>query len=454
MVLNVRELHAALHDLFNDTARRHARETGFCLRERELTGPVFAQSLVFCLLENPDSSLDDFADFALRELGVDVTHQAFEERFTSSASLFFLSLFQEAFDRSFSSARPALLPLLRRFNGVFLRDATLIALPDCLAGLFPARDCNGTPTAALKLVLELEVATGRFTEASVLPGLHNEKTAEVSSKPLPEGALLLEDMGFLCGERLQDYIRQGVYFLTRVPHWTAFFAKKEVGRGYERVDVLKWLRGAEGDCVEREIHILHAQKLRVRLLAVRVPEEEAERRRQRVREEAKKRGRAVSREKLDLCEWNVLVTNAPAELLRAYDAWEVRRVRWQIELVFRVFKSEGGIERTRAQNRWRVLAELFAKLLAMVVQQWALLAAGYVMLRHSARRAARRVRKQAPRLLQALASVEALAREVSILAIQLDRRCKIERRHKQPSTFDRLAKLDAEFRLIELTGES
>ena len=46
-------------------------------------------------------------------------------------------------------------------------------------------------------------------------------------------------------------------------------------------------------------------------------------------------------------------------------------------------------------ERSGVQCELYAKLLGMVVQQWALLAAGYRMLRHSARRASRRVRPRA-----------------------------------------------------------
>jgi PAS domain S-box-containing protein len=127
MTLSVAELHAVLHDLFNDTARQIASDTEFCRRQRLLTGPAFAKA-VFSLLEKPDSSLEDFADFAFRNLEVFVTPKAFEERFTRAAASFLRDLFLEAFNRSFT-ARPALLPLLRRFNGVFLRDATLISLP-------------------------------------------------------------------------------------------------------------------------------------------------------------------------------------------------------------------------------------------------------------------------------------------------------------------------------------
>jgi Transposase DDE domain len=427
MSLTVAELQPTLHDLFHDTARLHARDSLFCRRQRLLTGPVFAQALVFSLLRKPNSSLEDFADFAAEYLDVHVTPKAFEERFTQYAADFLRRLLHDAFQHCFTPD-PALLPLLRRFNGTYVRDATLVSLPDSLAEYFPGRKGpSGKLSAALKLVLEVEVSSGEFTAAEVLPGRDNEKTAALSSQPLPAGALLLEDMGFLAGDRLEHYDGQGVYFLTRVPAGTAFYERR--GRRLERLDLLKCLRRAEGNRLEKTVHVFRRNKLELRLLAVRVPAEVAEERRRQVRQDAKKRGRPVSQRKLDLCDWNILLTNAPRELLGLGNAAAVRRVRWQIELVFKLFKSEGGLERTQARNRWRVLTELYGKLLAMVVQQWSLLAAGYV-------------------LLQALGSAAAWGRQVELLRRRVQR-CPIQKRTKQPSTFDRLEALDDEFARLD-----
>jgi Transposase DDE domain len=448
MTISVAELQATLHDLFNDTADHLAKDTGFCQRQRQLTGSVFAKTLVFSLLQNPTSSLQDFADFASEHLHVHVSHNAFEQRFTEPAHAFLAALFAAALNHCFA-ASAALLPLLRRFTGVFLRDASVVSLPAALADLFPGRTGrDGKPAAALKLVVEMELCTGQFTEIEILPGLSNDKTAAIAAKPLPQGALLLEDMGFLDSERLQEYMQQQVYFLTRVPAWTAFFEKKARGQGYHRLDVVKWLRQAQGWQLERQVIVFHKQKLALRLLAVRVPPAVAEQRKQRVRQEAKQRGRAVSQKKLDMCEWNVLVTNAPRELISVSEGWELRRVRWQIELVFRVFKSEGGIDKTQARSRERVLSELYAKLLAMVVLRWVLLAAGYQQLRHSGQPAARRVQQRAGALLRALGNALELVAQIQGLAQQL-KSCRIQKRHKKPSTLDRLAALDAEYRKLE-----
>ena len=451
MLISVSEAHAVLNDLFGDAARRLAKETGFCQRERKLSGPAFAKALVFCLLDKHAASLEDFADFASQHLHAHVTYKAFEERFSERSVEFLAALLGEALGHCFT-ARPATLPLLRKFNGVYLRDASIVSLPGCLAGLFPARKGkDGPPAAALKVVLEVEVSTGQFTELEVMPALDNDKTSCIAAKPLPEGSLLLEDMGFLAGGRLQGYVEQGVYFLTRVPCWTAFFYKKAGRKGYERLDVLAWLRGAKGCSLERQAYVLNKQKLKLRLLAVRVPQDVAQQRREQVLKDARSRGRQPSQKKLDLCDWNILLTNAPAELIAAHEGWELRRVRWQVELVFKVFKSGGGLEKTQARSAERVLSELYAKLLGQVVLRWVQLASGYVMLRHSAIRTAAKSRKRAASLLEALHSEEGLRQQVIGLIHQFAR-CPIQKRHRRLSTFDRLAALDAEFRELELAA--
>ena len=124
-MLSIAELQPALQDLFHDTADQRARSSGFCQRARKLTGSTFARTLVFSLLHNPAATLDDFAETATDLLNTPVSPQALDQRFTPAAADFLHDRFLEAFNRSFNSLRPTLLPVLCRFSAVFLRDATL-----------------------------------------------------------------------------------------------------------------------------------------------------------------------------------------------------------------------------------------------------------------------------------------------------------------------------------------
>ncbi len=142
------------------------------------------------------------------------------------------------------------------------------------------------------------------------------------------------------------------------------------------------------------------------------------------------------------------MTNAPREGLGASAGWEQRRVRWQVELASRVFKGEGGIERAQARNRWRVPREPYARRLAMAVPRWVLLAAGHRQRRHSGQPAARRVRKRSAGLRRALGGRREMSRQVKELARQLEA-CQMQKRHKRPSTLERLTELDAEWRSLD-----
>ena len=57
------------------------------------------------------------------------------------------------------------------------------------------------------------------------------------------------------------------------------------------------------------------ERLKCRLIAVRVPEEMAHRRRHKARDKARKRGSELSAEYSELLAWSLFVTNASGELL-------------------------------------------------------------------------------------------------------------------------------------------
>ena len=42
--------------------------------------------------------------------------------------------------------------------------------------------------------------------------------------------------------------------------------------------------------------------------------------------------------------WTIVVTNVPRELLNVEEAMLLARLRWQIELLFKLWKSHGGID--------------------------------------------------------------------------------------------------------------
>ena len=84
------------------------------------------------------------------------------------------------------------------------------------------------------------------------------------------------------------------------------------------------------------------------------------------------RGQAVSARRLALAAWTLLVTNVPRDRLTLPEALVLVRARWQIELLFKLWKQHGRVDEWRSTQPWRVLCEVYAKLLGALVQHWCL----------------------------------------------------------------------------------
>lgn len=132
--------------------------------------------------------------------------------------------------------------------------------------------------------------------------------------------------------------------------------------------------------VDREILLGVSQRLRGRLIAVRVPAEVANRRRQQAREKTAKKGagRVPTAAYLELLGWSLFVTNSVAEELTWKAVVVLYRARWQIEWLFKLWKSHNRLDRHRAgAGAKEVLAVFYAKLLGVLLQNWILVATAY-----------------------------------------------------------------------------
>lgn len=69
-------------------------------------------------------------------------------------------------------------------------------------------------------------------------------------------------------------------------------------------------------------------------------------------------------------EWSIFITNVPQEWLTLTQVALIYRLRWQIELLFKLWKSECQIDRIAGHLRARVLCEIYAKLIAAVIFQY------------------------------------------------------------------------------------
>lgn len=172
---------------------------------------------------------------------------------------------------------------------------------------------------------------------------------------------------------------------------------------------------------------------------MRVPQEVADRRRQAAYEKAQKHGRVPTQEHLDWCDWTVFVTNCPADLLSWKEVVVLYRTRWQIELMFKLWKSHNQLAASR--EPWtgvERMALFWAKLIGVVLQHWLLLSSTWAEPRRSHWKAARVIRDWIVMLIAALDDIDTLIHTLEKMAATIATIAKKKRQSKRPSLFQLL----------------
>ena len=391
------QVETALLEVLTTQANALARPTGLIQRQGKLSGADFARLLVLGFLHDPQASLEALAQFGA-DLDIDITAQGIDQRFGVPAATFLGALFEVALAQVVM-ADPVAIPLLARFGAVVLEDSTSIRLPDELAGCF--RGCGGHQggkgtMAACKLQVRLEMRRGQLTCSSLLDGRQADPSSPLLQVPLAAQTLTVRDRGYVDIERWMQEVQQDVWAVTYYKSGIKLF-----DRHGQPLDLLLELARAERQG-EWEVLVGEEQRLPMRLLLTRVPEEVAEQRRAYLRREALTHGRGSSHERELLAGWTVVLTSVPSDLLRLEEAIVLLRLRWQIELLIKLWKQHGQIDEWRSRNPWRILCEIYAKLIAMLLQHWLLVVSCWQEPHRSLSKAAKAVRSHASMLATAL----------------------------------------------------
>jgi len=279
----------------------------------------------------------------------------------------------------------------------------------------------------------LELSTGALAGPCLSARRASDRSSALHTAPLPVGALLLRDLGYWDLADLQARDQAGSFWLSRVMPGTIVFAAAG-----QRWEVGEFLRQQRGTSVDVPIQLGGDARVPARLLAVRVPADIANQRRRAIRQAARRKGRTPSQATLALADWFVLATNVPATLLTLAEALVLARARWQIELLFKLWKSEGLVDEWRSRNPWRILCEVYAKLLGLLVQHWVLLVSCWQYPNRSLVKAVHTVHRHALHLASVFDQHHRLCAALTVVQRCLAVGCRINKRKAHPNTYQLL----------------
>ena len=370
-------------------------------------------------------------------MGVKVTPQAIDQRFSPAACAYLKDVLEASVSHVVSSD-PVAIAVLERFSAVTVQDSSVIELPDELEEIWRGfGGSNGKRPSAIKLHVRVELKSGMLDGPILTDGRSHDQSASVELCELPPGGLRLADLGYFNLGAFEELGRDGTYYISRYKVGTRLFYEDG-----SALDLASLLQG----CWEVDIPILMGANYRLdaRLMGVRVPKKVAAQRRRRLKEWARKKTSQPTKSRLALCDWTLLVTNVPADMLCVEEALVLARARWQIELLFKLWKQHGQIDEWRTTNPFRILCELYAKLVAMVIQHWILLVTCWRYPDKSLVKASQTVRSYAPMLASAIGGFISLSRAIEQIAFCIAQGCRMNSRRRNPNTYQLLLQLTQE----------
>ncbi len=342
-----------------------ARQTGFVKRDPKLDGPAFLRTMVFSIIEHEKISLNQLAQSS-HDVGVEITPQGFDQRLSPESVAFMKEMFSQAIAH-FRNKLPLPLAILQQFSHIYILDSTIVSLPESLATLYPGSGGNAS-AASLKIQLLFEFLYGNLEQIVIRPGREPDQGYDDYLPFIKEGALTLNDLGYFKLDNLQEMADRGYFASPYLPR-TGLLTPQG-----EDFDLLARLQ-AQPDQILDEPVLLGKQlkhRLPVRLIAIPLAQEAADRRRYKAKQAAKRRGTTLSQERLVLLGWLIFVTNVPDSMLSAEQVALLYRVRWQIELVFKLWKSFCGLRHIADLRLDRLLTELYARLIGIVLTHFLL----------------------------------------------------------------------------------
>ncbi len=428
----------AMQTILIEEANALGESTGFIQRKVKLSGSAFIQALVFGFQSEPDLTYGELSQSAAT-VGIDMSPQGLEQRFSEKAAHFAQKVLEKAVSAGVNGEKSSI-PLLARFEGVYIRDSSVIELPKDLKTIWKGNGGNQGANAALKLQVNLNYSSGALSGPVLQNGRDNDQTSPFQDIQLPPGALHLADLGYFSLDRFQEDQARQVYWISRWKTSTMIF-----WRDGTKIDLLAWLRAQSANELDIAIDLGASHRIPCRLLIQRVPQAVADQRRRRMREDGRIKGQTVSAERLALAEWTIVVTNVPAETLSLKEALILMRIRWQVELLFKLWKSHAKIDEWRSKNPWRILCEIYAKLIGLVLNQWFFMVSLWHYPERSLFRAAKSIQKFAVSLAISLSDQQRLEQVLTRLQYCLMARCRQETRKKNPAAFQLLLTLPEQY---------
>ena len=293
-----------------------------------------------------------------------VSPEALHKRFTPEAVAFLKALLAEQLSHHLALGQ---LPAFDScpFTGIHIKDSTKFKLPAAFHESYPGYGSFNKTTSLMNIQYEYDLMSGQWRSLALTSVRRNDQAdSKATLEDLQEGSLNIRDLGYITSSYLKGVESHGAYYLNRLPQIGVYQYKQG---NYQAIDwkaLDKKIKKAGLNFLEVEVYLGKQEKLKTRMILAPVPEQVANQRVRKAQQGGKRaNGYQVSKEYKLKARYNIYISNVPEEVLDASQLVSTYTLRWQIELVFKTWKSHLHLHQTKAMKKERMECQLLAKLI-------------------------------------------------------------------------------------------
>lgn len=376
-------------ELFTEELRRYfsveeiekiARDKKFVRRDGKLKA---WQILNLCCFDNIDVANNTLIELATQinlDGGKVVSSQAIDQRLNERCVEFLKTIFRTLLDDKISKQTKIKTELDTVFNRIRILDSTSFQVSEDYKNLYPGSGGSAN-RAGVKIQLEYELKSGEFLHMEAGPGSSSDsKFGKDINDTIEANDLILRDLGYFSIEEFKKIEEKEAFYISRLkPNVATYVINDNIeyfknglqkkSSTYKRInikDVMSKMKPGETLDI-KEIYIGRDNKFKTRLILYKLTEKQLEERIEKTIKEASKKGIKKSSNTIDLLGVTMYITNVPDEILSAEEVYEIYTLRWNIEILFKTWKSIFNLDELKEVKLERFQCQLYGKLILLIV---------------------------------------------------------------------------------------
>ncbi|MGE7185546.1 IS4 family transposase [Peribacillus sp. NPDC006672] len=356
-----------------------AKQVGFVQRSSKYQADELIALCVWLSQEVASTSLTQLCSCLEASTGVLMSQEGLNQRFNPAAAAFLREVFTSLLTKKLCLNQSLSSHMISAFERIRILDATVFQLPDHFATDYQGSG-GSSNTAGVKIQLEYDLLSGQFLNVQLGPGKNNDKTyGTICLETVEAGDLCLRDLGYFDLGDLQTIHDKEAYYISRLKLNTRIYIKNpepeffnngtlKKQTEYTQLDMVQIMSGlTPGKTMDiPEAYIGQNQKLPARVIIHRLTDDQTQTRlkNQTIRE--KKKGVVMKEKSKHLMGMNVYITNTSPEEVPTNYVHSLYSLRWQIEILFKTWKSFFEIDECKTIKKERLECHLYGQLISIL----------------------------------------------------------------------------------------